>query len=146
MGSDFIPYGYTRHPRGTLVLNEREGEHIKRIFEEYVILKSYIKVQQKLEKEGFEPLPKHRIIKLLKNRLYVGEVSFAGEWFKGSHEPIISVDLFNAAQKVNEHFKGQNVGKIKNNVFRQKVICGCCGETYLSYGKQQKKNGPVYTI
>ena len=143
-GSDFIPYGYTRHPRGKLVLNEREGEHIKRIFEEYVILKSYIKVQQKLEKEGFEPLPKHRIIKLLKNRLYVGEVSFAGEWFKGSHEPIISVDLFNAAQKVNEHFKGQNVGKIKNNVFRQKVICGCCGETYLSYGKQQKKNGPVY--
>ena len=145
-GSDFIPYGYTRHPRGKLVLNEREGEHIKRIFEEYVILKSYIKVQQKLEKEGFEPLPKHRIIKLLKNRLYVGEVSFAGEWFKGSHEPIISVDLFNAAQKVNEHFKGQNVGKIKNNVFRQKVICGCCGETYLSYGKQQKRMVRFTTI
>ena len=143
-GSDKTPYGYIRHPRGKLELNEREGEHIKRIFEEYVILKSYLKVQQKLEKEGFEPLEKSRITNILKNRLYIGEVSFAGEWFKGSHEPIISVDLFNAAQKVNEQFKRQNIGKIKNNVFSQKVICGCCGEHYLSYCKKPKKNAPTY--
>ncbi len=62
------------------------------------------------------------------------------------HEPIISVDLFNAAQKVNEHFKGYNYGKIKNNVFRQKVICGCCGETYRSYAKtEQLANGSKNT-
>lgn len=143
-GADAIPYGYTRHPRGKLVLNEREGEHIKRIFEEYVTLKSYIKVQQKLKKEGFEPLPKHRIIKLLKNRLYVGEVSFAGEWFKGSHDPIVSLDLFNAAQKVNEHFKNYNYGKVKHNVFRRKVICGCCGETYQSYCIKDRKTKANY--
>ena len=142
-GSDASPYGYTRLKRGKLVVNEEERQHIVRIFEEYVTLKSYIKVQKKLEKEGFKPST--RIIGLLnclRNRLYIGEVSFAGEWFKGSHEPIISVDLFNAAQKVNEHFKGYNFGKIKNNVFRQKVICGCCGETYRSYNaKSIKKTG-----
>ena len=143
-GSDASPYGYTRLKRGKLVVNEEERQHIVRIFEEYVTLKSYIKVQKKLEKEGFKPLEDYRITKLLRNRLYIGEVSFAGEWFKGSHEPIISVDLFNAAQKVNEHFKGYNFGKIKNNVFRQKVICGCCGETYRSYSKKHKKGGPTY--
>ena len=143
-GSDASPYGYTRLKRGKLVVNEEERQHIVRIFEEYVTLKSYIKVQKKLEKEGFSPLPEYRIITLLKNRLYIGEVSFAGEWFKGSHEPIISVDLFNAAQKVNEHFKGYNYGKIKNNVFRQKVICGCCGETYYSYSIKDKKTGATY--
>ena len=143
-GSDASPYGYTRLKRGKLVVNEAERQHIVRIFEEYVTLKSYIKVQKKLEKEGFKPLEDYRITKLLRNRLYIGEVSFAGEWFKGSHEPIISVDLFNAAQKVNEHFKGYNFGKIKNNVFRQKVICGCCGETYRSYSKKHKKDGPTY--
>ncbi len=143
-GADASPYGYTRLARGELVINEKERDHIIRIFEEYITLKSYIKVQKKLEKEGFEPLPHSRIINLLKNRLYLGEVSFAGEWFKGAHEPIISTDLFNAAQNVNEHFKGYNYGKIKNNVFRRKVICGCCGEIYRSYGAKDKKTGMQY--
>lgn len=137
-GSDASPYGYTRLPRGELVINEKERDHIVRIFEEYVLLKSYIKVQNKLKTEGFPELRPQRITALLKNRLYIGEVSFAGEWYKGSHEPIISVELFNEAQRVNEHFKGYNFGKVKNNVFRQKVICGCCGETYRSYSKMEK--------
>ena len=55
-GSDASPYGYTRLKRGKLVVNEAERQHIVRIFEEYVTLKSYIKVQKKLEKEGFKPL------------------------------------------------------------------------------------------
>ena len=143
-GSYRSPYGYTRLDRGKLVVNEEERQHIVRIFEEYITLKSYIKVQKKLEKEGFKPLRDIRIISLLKNRVYIGEVSFAGKWYKGSHEPIISEDLFNAAQKINEHFKGYNYGKIKNNVFRQKVICGCCGEIYRSYSKQDKKTGITY--
>lgn len=137
-GADASPYGYTRLERGELVVNEFEKKHIIRIFEEYVILKSYIKVQRKLQKEGFPELRPQRITALLKNRLYIGEVSFAGEWFKGAHEPIISTELFNEAQKINEHFKGYNFGKIKNNVFRQKVVCGCCGEPYLSYSKTEK--------
>lgn len=137
-GADASPYGYTRLERGELVVNEFEKKHIIRIFEEYVVLKSYIKVQRKLQKEGFPELRPQRITALLKNRLYIGEVSFAGEWFKGAHEPIISVELFNEVQQVNEHFKGYNFGKIKNNVFRQKVFCGCCGEPYLSYSKTEK--------
>lgn len=143
-GADASPYGYTRLERGKLVVDEEEAKHILRIFEEYVTLKSYIKVQKKLEKEGFTPLRESRIITILKNRLYIGEVSFAGEWFKGSHTPLISNDLFNAAQKVNEHFKGFNYGKIKNNVFRQKVICGCCGETYLCHASKAKKTAGNY--
>ena len=143
-GSDASPYGYTRLDRGQLIVNEKERQHIVRIFEEYVTLKSYIKVQKKLKQEGYPELRPQRITALLKNRLYIGEVSFAGEWFKGSHEPIISKDLFNEAQKVNEHFKGYNFGKIKNNVFRQKVICGCCGEPYRSYSKKDKKTNITY--
>lgn len=145
-GADASPYGYTRLPRGELVINEKERDHIVRIFEEYVLLKSYIKVQKKLQKEGFPELRPQRITALLKNRLYIGEVSFAGEWFKGAHEPIISLELFNEAQRVNEHFKGYNFVKIKNNVFRQKVVCGCCGENYVVYGANSKlANGDKVT-
>ena len=81
-GAESCPYGFTRLKRGKLVINEDERAHIVRIFEEYVILKSYIKVQKKLEKEGFKPLAEWRIIPLLKNRVYIGEVSFGGEWYK----------------------------------------------------------------
>ena len=111
-GADSAPYGYTRLKRGELIINPKERDHIVRIFEEYVLLKSYIKVQNKLKLEGFPELRPQRITALLKNRLYIGEVSFAGEWFKGAHEPIIGLELFNEAQKVNEHFKGYNFGKI----------------------------------
>ncbi|MBP3908511.1 recombinase family protein [Turicibacter sanguinis] len=143
-GADASPYGYTRLERGKLVVNEEEAKHVLRIFEEYITLKSYLKVQTKLEEEGFKPLKDSRITMLLKNRLYIGEVSFSGEWFKGSHQPLVSVDLFNAAQKINEHFKGFNFGKIKNNVFRHKVICGCCGEHYVSHSAKAKKTGEQY--
>ena len=143
-GADSSPYGYTRLPRGELIINPEERDHIVRIFEEYVLLKSYIKVQNKLTLEGFPELRPQRITALLKNRLYIGEVSFSGEWFKGAHEPIISPELFNEAQQVNEYFKGYNYGKIKNNVFRNKVICGCCGETYRSYTAKDKKTNETY--
>ena len=143
-GAATTPYGYTRLERGQLVVNENERHHVRRIFEEYVSLKSYIKVQQKLEKEGFKPIPKHRILTLLKNRLYLGEVSFAGEWHKGSHEALITEDLFNAVQTVFEQSTRKNFGKIKNNVFRRKIICGECGETYLSYMNREKKSGNKY--
>ena len=73
-----VPMGIPDLKRGKLVVNEEERQHIVRIFEEYVTLKSYIKVQKKLEKEGFKPLEDYRITKLLRNRLYIGEVSFAG--------------------------------------------------------------------
>ncbi len=47
---------------------------------------------------------------------------------------------------MNEHFKGYNFGKIKNNVFRQKVVCGCCGENYVVYGANSKlANGDKVT-
>ena len=143
-GAESCPYGFTRLKRGKLVINEDERAHIVRIFEEYVILKSYIKVQKKLEKEGFKPLAEWRIIPLLKNRVYIGEVSFGGEWYKGAHEPIISTELFNQAQKVNEHLKYKNYGKIKNNVFRRKVVCGLCGETYRSYSQKDLKTQTRY--
>ena len=132
------PYGYTRLKRGKLIVREEERQHIVRIFEEYINLKSYAKVHKKLESEGFPQIGNQRMIHLLQNRLYLGEVSFAGEWFKGSHEPIISTELFNQAQEVREKHKTKSFGTVKNKVFTGKVFCGHCGEEYRPYGSQRK--------
>lgn len=72
-----VPYGYTRLNRGELVVNEEERQHIQRMFEAYVDLKSYAKVQSQLEKEGFNNIRLNRLIRILQNRLYLGE-PFAG--------------------------------------------------------------------
>lgn len=137
-GAGTTPYGYTRLNRGELVVNEDERKHIVRIFEEYVHLKSYAKVQQKLEKEGFVKIRPNRMIRLLQNRVYLGEVSFAGQWYNGSHEPIISPELFNKVQTTYQENRSSSVGKAKNKVFTGKVFCGRCGEEYRPYAHTDK--------
>ena len=37
--------------------------------------------------------------KILKNRTYLGEIKFAGQLHKGTHQPIISQELFYAVQR-----------------------------------------------
>lgn len=137
-GSATAPYGYTRLARGELVVNEEERQHIVRIFEDYIKLKSYTKVQDQLEKEGFTRIKVKRLVHLLQNRVYIGEVSFAGEWYKGAHEPIISEDLFNQVQQTFKENRGSNFGKVKNKVFTGKVFCARCGEEYRSYSHTDK--------
>ena len=137
-GSATAPYGYTRLARGELVVNEEERKHIVRIFEDYIKLKSYTKVQDQLEKEGFARIKVKRLVHLLQNRVYIGEVSFAGEWYKGAHEPIISEDLFNQVQQTFKENRGSNFGKVKNKVFTGKVFCARCGEEYRSYSHTDK--------
>jgi hypothetical protein len=38
------------------------------------------------------------MIKLLRNRTYLGELCFAGEWGKGEHQTVIEKETFNSAQ------------------------------------------------
>ena len=137
-GASTSPYGYTRLNRGQLITNEQEREHVRRIFEAYVKLKSYAKVQDQLEKEGFTRLKMNRIIRLLQNRVYLGEVSFAGQWYQGSHEPIIPYELFEHVQQTMKENRGSNFGKVKNKVFTCKVFCRHCGEEYRPYSATSK--------
>ena len=140
-GSDASPYGYTRLKRGKLVVNEEERQHIVRIFEEYVTLKSYIKVQKKLEKEGFKPLEDYRITKLLKTDCISVKFHLQANGSKGHMNRLYRLIYLMPPKKSMNTSKVTIIGKIKNNVFRQKVICGCCGETYRSYSKKHKKDG-----
>ncbi|MFR1837445.1 MAG: recombinase family protein, partial [Turicibacter sanguinis] len=132
------PYGYTRLQRGQLVVNEEEQKHIIRIFEEYINLKSYAKIHRKLEAEGFPKIRNVRMIHILQNKLYIGEVSFAGEWFKGSHKPLVPVELFNTVQEIIKNNRVNSYGKVKNKVFTGKVFCGQCGEEYHPYATNAK--------
>lgn len=56
------------------------------------------------------------------NRAYLGEVKYSGEWFAGSHAPLVNEEQFNVAQR--GHTKGQRRSK---DLLSGKVRCGLCG-------------------
>ncbi|HVB69900.1 MAG TPA: recombinase family protein [Acidimicrobiales bacterium] len=55
------------------------------------------------------------------NRVYVGEVTLGGEWFTGLHEPLVSLELFAAAQRA--HTTGKRRSRDLLSGF---VRCGLC--------------------
>lgn len=138
-GAGTTPYGYTRLARGQLVVNESERHHVQRIFESYLELKSVAQVNKQLQAEGFKKLRYQRLSNILKSRLYLGEVSFAGEWHKGSHEALITEELFHAVQQARQETTNPNRMGPKNKTFTGLITCGHCGAVYKVYNRRITK-------
>lgn len=138
-GAGTTPYGYTRLARGQLVVNESERHHVQRIFESYLELKSVARVNKQLQAEGFKKLRYQRLSNILKSRLYLGEVSFAGEWHKGSHEALITEELFHAVQQARQAITNPNRMGPKNKTFTGLITCGHCGAVYKVYNRRITK-------
>lgn len=144
-GADANPAGYTRKEKGRLEVNE-EGEMVTRIFKEYLLLKSIGKIQTKFKKEGIPVWRYSRYSRLLRNRLYLGEVSFGGEWFKGSHKPLTDIGTFDQVQALLEVNKGKNYGKIKKMYLSGIIECGKCGQNMTTWTSTGGKRVYQYYI
>lgn len=72
-----------------------------------------------------------RIYKILTNRFYLGEVKYKGIWYKGQHEPLITLEDFN---KIKTQLSGNNKipqrkGYREIKKLSQICKCGICGHT-----------------
>jgi site-specific DNA recombinase len=116
------PLGYDARDR-KITVNAAEAERVRAIFRSYLRLGSLNSLMDYLRKEGV--LTKARTLKsgetvggiaftrgslahLLRNRFYVGEVSFKGEVLPGEQPAILDRELFEAVQakltdQVNNH-------------------------------------------
>src|SRR5262249_6147195 len=73
-------------------------------------------------------VPKSTIYKILTNRIYTGEFDWDGEQYQGTHEPIISKDLFQRVQSVFAEKGRHLMRRQKHNwTFQGLVSCGHCG-------------------
>lgn len=91
------PFGYKpifkdkRHKRGIIkiVPHKNDSVIVKSIFERTANGESYLSIckDYKLKPQSY--------YNILRNKVYIGIVSFEGEERKGIHEPIISEELFN---------------------------------------------------
>ena len=150
-------YGYKVENK-QFIINPEEAELVKRIFEMYVAGLGTQAIANKLNEEGIKPKfanlwNKSTINLILTNYNYTGDLILQktfrenhltkltkinrGEFDKylvsNHHEPIISKELFELAQKVREErihqFKSIDNSKVRYP-YSGKIICSCCGDRY----------------
>lgn len=138
-GSWRHPIGYD-YINGELVVNEFEKVQINRIFEDYASGVGVAKIAKNLNDAGlyhkYGKWTENVVRTLLDRKTYIGYVRFEGEWFKGTHEPIISEELFDRVQSVIRS-KKDSYGHIKYgsavSYLGGMIICKQCGERYYKH-------------
>lgn len=108
------PLGYDVKDR-KLVVNEREAALVREIFTRYAEHGSAARLVRELQVEGHTTkswetqtgkfhhgriIDQQYLFKLLRNRLYLGEITHKGEVFKGQHQPIISAVQWEAVDAI----------------------------------------------
>ena len=98
------PYGYD-YVDGKLIVNEREAEGVRFIFECYIEGLSTTDIAYELDKAGYPT--KHdgcwsarTVGKILKNPVYCGYLEWENEVYRYNHERIIEIKIFNEVQEM----------------------------------------------
>jgi DNA invertase Pin-like site-specific DNA recombinase len=89
-----VPLGYDVRDR-MLVVNEVEAALVRRIFDDFITLRSTTRMAQAYSAEGVltkggRVFTKQTIYKMLDNRMYLGEITHKGKSFAGQHQAIIT--------------------------------------------------------
>jgi len=108
-----VPLGYAVVDH-KLVIHSEEAARVKQIFDRYCALRCVHRLHDELLKQGFRgrerlqrngkretrPFSRGALYVILKNRLYLGEITHKEEVFKGLHPAIISKPLWDKAQAI----------------------------------------------
>ncbi len=102
----YTPFGYERKKK-KFIINKKESEIIRLIFETYVeigfIGKLYDFLKEKNIKNRQGKLFLTPVIAfILRNPVYTGKIKYADKIYQGIHQPIISGELFELAQKIHK--------------------------------------------
>ena len=147
------PVGYLNELKHhTVVKDPERAEIVLKMFGAYATGNFTIEQVQKLSlalglvsRRTGEALTLGRIHKMLQNPTYYGVFIVRKEMYQGTHEPIISKQLFDKVQEVLKQ-KGKPVlpEKVKNFPFLRMLKCGECGRS-ITAEKKIKSSGKEYT-
>jgi DNA invertase Pin-like site-specific DNA recombinase len=144
------PYGYqTRRVDGRAIVevDPVTSRKVVRIFELFArdghTLDSLV---EQLAREGLaysdatHRYPRSKLHDILRDRSYIGEVKFRGEWYPGSHTPLIDRQTFERVQ----HRLGEHVYRSHGLLFAGELMhCAHCGHPITGERKTKKtKTGP----
>lgn len=140
-GSHLHPIGYD-YINGELVVNEFEKMQIQQIFEDYASGLGVAKIAKKLNDAGmthkYGKWTETVVRSLLPRKTYIGFVRFGEEWFKGTHEPIISEELFDKVQQIIKTKRDDYVQRHISygsavSYLGGMITCAECGEKYYKH-------------
>lgn len=146
--NSFAPFGYTTQDK-KLVIHEENAKIVKNIFDMFVEHQNVKLICSTLNNLGIKStrgkLWGRKTVKLiLTNKTYIGYVKYKDEYFKGNHEPIISEELFNKAQKIwrdrDEQFKRCKEQVQHNHWLRGILKCGNCGYGMYYFQRKNRKH------
>ena len=133
----YIPYGYDVVDK-KLVINEKEAQIVKKIFESVLQNIKFKTIVKKLNYLGYrtktnKSFTENYISRLLKNRKYIGELS---QTYKSEEKipQIIDEDTFNLVNNKLKAFRGKNArAKAEEPYYLSgKLYCGCCNELMIA--------------
>ncbi len=148
----FAPFGYVNaecNGKRFIQTDPVVAGQVRRLFEWYATGNySLRELTIKAQEEGFafrksgHKILKSVVHKMLKNPIYYGQFLWNGKLYKGSHEAIITKELFDRVQDVMEEKGRRKTGRQKHNwAFQGMLSCGHCGCAMVA---EIKKNRYVY--
>jgi len=140
------PYGYKRENK-RLVINKKEAEIVRLIFETYLETSSINELYDLLKEKNIKNnqgkiFSKAHLALILRNIAYTGKIKYAGQNYQGIHQPIISEELFELAQKT--YKKRIRKFRIYRDFLLGSLIrCGECGYTMSACFTNKHRNGKL---
>ena len=137
-GGGIAPIGYKySKERNTLEVIPEEAERVQKAFEMY----NTREYSPRLIAEALGFKSDILVFNILKNRTYIGEITFQGQQFKGIHQRIIDDATFLKAQEI---LKERGTKKQASDfLLSSLVFCGVCGAKmrYMKWGKGKNIGG-----
>jgi DNA invertase Pin-like site-specific DNA recombinase len=138
-----LPLGYDVRDR-LLVVNETEAKLVRRIFDDFVTVRSATLMAKTYGAEGVVTKGGKPFTKMLRNRIYLGEIQHKGTSFPGQHEAIIDQDLWNLAHAFVERRKqGPREGVTQHPALLAGLLHAPDGQLMI-HTYTRKKNGRLY--
>ena len=129
-----LPYGYTTGEDRKYVIDPTEAAVVREVFERYVHGEQFAHIAQDLNERGYRtkrgnPWNKGSFHRMLGNTTYIGTYHHSGVTLENAVPPIVSKELFNAAQaKLKE---SRPYAKNYDYCLTGKLFCGECGQPMI---------------
>ena len=138
------PVGYLNEPKlRTIVPDPKMAPLVTRAFESYSTGRySVLQLWEMMKEAGLQTdcngkkggTKKYKVslngfYHMLTNTFYYGPFCLHGEMFEGSHQPLITKDLFDKCQAMMRQRSKQNSPRLKTYVYRGLLHCRTCGCT-----------------
>ena len=94
-------------------------------------------------RNGGRPIARSFVGTLLRNRYYLGLVSYAGVEYPGRHAPLVSQEVFDTVQDLLDANRQGEKQRTHPHYLRSTIICARCGGR-LCFGRSRSHTGTYY--